>query len=312
MPNIVTIVNPHSGKNKKNPQLVESFRSILGSKGTLLIPQSIEEMEEKIRLLKQENIDVLCVNGGDGTVHKTVTALFQVYGDNPWPKIAILKGGTMNNIARNVGIPLLKGANSLLKEVVEGDLNSYKTITKHPLIVDETYAGFIYGTSGISAYLGEYYEGGNPTVWKAAKIAIMSMLSALINGAYVNKIFASRPITIDVDGQKGREDHYTNMGISTVTDLGFYLRPFYATLSRPDIAHLITMNCSPLYILFALPQMWMARPTNKSYIEDMSGQVIDLHFQGEQSFTLDGDLYPVTEGQRIRVGPPIEFIVGKK
>lgn len=102
------------------------------------------------------------------------------------------------------------------------------------------------------------------------------------------------------------------MGISTLTDLGFYLRPFYQTRSRPDIAHLITMNCSPLYILFALPQMWMARPTNKSYIEDMSGQEINLTFQGQQSFTLDGDLYPVEHKQRIRVGPPINFIVRKK
>jgi diacylglycerol kinase (ATP) len=310
MPSIGLIANPHSGKNKRSSKRIDTFRQILGSAGTLIVPESLSELDQEVLSLKDSKIDILCINGGDGTIHKTITSLFNAYGDQPWPKIAILKGGTMNNIARNIGIPLLKGANSMLQDVIEAD--SYETIVKHPLIVDEKYAGFIYGTSGISAYLEEYYEGDNPSVWKAAKIAILSILSALVNGTYVKKIFASRPITIDVDGQKGNDDHYTNMGISTLTDLGFYLRPFYQTRFRPDIAHLITMNCSPLYIVFALPQMWMARPSNKSYIEDMSGQVINLTFQGQQSFTLDGDLYPVEAQQRIRVGPPIEFIVRKK
>ena len=311
MSRIVAIVNPHSGKNKRNPQIIERFRQILGTQGVLFSPSSIEEMNlYLLRALRQTNVEILCINGGDGTIHKVITILFQILGDNPWPKIVILKGGTMNNIARNIGIPLFKNAHTLLQEIVEYD--SYTTIKKHPLIVDETYAGFIYGTSGISAYLEEYYDGGNPSVWKAAMIAIRSMLSAVINGEYVNKIFASRPIRLQVDGQKGKENHSTNMGISTVSDLGFYLRPFYATLERPDIAHVITMNCSPLYLLFALPNMWMARPTNKSYIEDMSGQEIDLHFEGEQSFTLDGDLYPIKGEQRIRVGRSIEFIIGKK
>ena len=264
MSRIITIANPHSGKNKKNPQIIENFRGILGTKGSLMIPQSLEELEKKIHEVKEQNANIICINGGDGTIHKTITALFHVYGDGPWPKIALLKGGTMNNIARNMGIPLLKGANALLKDVIEG--NNYKTITKHPLIVDETYAGFIYGTAGISTFLEEYYEGDNSSVSKAAIMAIRLILSALINGKYVNRLFASRPIAISVDGQKAKATHATNMGISTLTDVGFYLRPFYATLSRPDIAHMITMNCSPLYIVFALPQMWMARPTNKSYI----------------------------------------------
>ena len=226
-------------------------------------------------------------------------------------KIALLKGGTMNNIARNMGIPVLTNANKMLKEVVEG--KNYKTVTKHPLIVDETYAGFIYGTSGISAFLEEYYEGGNASAWKAAIMAVRSITSALIGGSYASKIFASRPIEISVDGEKTRETHATNMGISTMTDVGFYLRPFYATLSRPDIAHMITMNCSPLYIAFALPRMWMARPTNKSYIEDMSGQTITMNFSGQQSYTLDGDLYPVSGAQKkFELVLPSRIIIGKQ
>ena len=311
MASIGLIANPNSGKNKRNPKIIEQFREILGSKGKMLVPSSLEIMRDDLQKLKEENIDILCINGGDGTIHQTVTALFSIYGDHtPWPKLVILKGGTMNNIARNIGIPLFRNANSLLQEIVSA--TDLRTIVKHPLIVDEQYAGFIYGTSGISAFLEEYYEGNNASVWKAAKMAIHAIASALIGGAYAKKIFASRPISITVDDQKGKDDHHTNMGISTLTDLGFYLRPFYETIHRPDIAQLITMNCSPLYIVFALPQMWLAKPANKPYIEDLSGQEITLSFKGEQSYTLDGDLYPVNHQQRIRVGPPITFVLGEK
>ena len=309
MASIGLIANPNSGKNKRNPNILNEFREILGDKGIIIASSSLENLHASVQNLKEQKIDIICINGGDGTIHQTVTALFSVYGDGPWPQIAILKGGTMNNIARNIGLPLLQNAQSMLRSVMEG--GEFRTVVKHPLIVDEKRAGFIYGTSGISAFLEEYYSGGNPSAVKGAKIGVFSILSALFKGAYASRIFASRPISVNVDDQQGHQDHYTNMGISTLTDIGFYLRPFYHTLKRPDIAHLIAMNCSPLYIVFALPKMWLAKPTNSSYIEDMSGQHISLQFTGEQSYTLDGDLYPAPNTQRIRVGPPITFIVGR-
>ena len=296
-------------KNKRNPRILKQFRHILGSKGEMILPSSVSDLPKEVLRLQKANVDIICINGGDGTIHQTLTAIFQVYGEDPWPQIAILKGGTMNNIARNVGIPLLSTANQMLQDIVADQ--PLQTTIKHPLVVDEKYVGFIYGTAGISAFLDEYYEGGNASVWKAAYMAIRCIGSALIKGSYATKIFAPRPIQIQVDDQKGQQTHYTNLGISTLSDLGFYLRPFYATIRRPDIAHLITMNCSPLYIVFALPSMWRAKPSNKSYIEDLSGQTISLHFDSDQRYTLDDDMYPVTQTQQIRVGPPITFITGR-
>ena len=309
MPIIGLIANPHSGKNKRNPRIIEQFRTIMGSKGQVILPASVEKLPEEVRKLKEKNVDIIAINGGDGTIHQTITAIFQVYGEETWPIIAIVKGGTMNNIARNVGIPLLSSAQSMVRTIVSGE--KYETTIKHPLIVDEKYAGFIYGTAGISTFLEVFYSDGNTSVWKAAWMAIRTIFSAIIQGKYASKLFASKPISIEVDGQKGKDSHYNNLGISTISDLGFYLRPFYETIKRPDIAHLITMNCSPLNIVFALPQMWRAKPTNKSYIEDLCGQQITLHFGEELSFTLDGDLYPVCNRQDIRIGPPITFITGK-
>ena len=47
---------------------------------------------------------IIAVHGGDGTLHRTITALGRAFGDDPIPPIAILCGGTMNVVATSLGI----------------------------------------------------------------------------------------------------------------------------------------------------------------------------------------------------------------
>ena len=69
-----------------------------------LILPSLEQLPHTIERLKEEEIDILGISGGDGTIHQVLCALYKVYGNNPWPQIALLPSGTMNNISREMGI----------------------------------------------------------------------------------------------------------------------------------------------------------------------------------------------------------------
>ena len=70
-------------------------------------PHGLDALLESVQSMKESGADILCIDGGDGTIHQAFTALWKVYGmDTPYPTIALLKGGTMNNIARNVGVKL--------------------------------------------------------------------------------------------------------------------------------------------------------------------------------------------------------------
>lgn len=68
---------------------------------TIVQTMSIEEFQEAI--LKTEAADVLFLLGGDGTLHTAIQVLETM---KKVPAIGILPGGTCNDFARTLGIPL--------------------------------------------------------------------------------------------------------------------------------------------------------------------------------------------------------------
>ena len=53
---------------------------------------------------QEGGVEILGLNGGDGTNHVTLSAFIRVYGDTPRSKNAFLRGGTMNTVDDACGI----------------------------------------------------------------------------------------------------------------------------------------------------------------------------------------------------------------
>lgn len=104
MSGIGVVTNPRSGKNRRNPGLVRQLAYVLGDRGELQQPGDLDDLARVAQGFRERAIDVLCINGGDGTIHKVLTALVRVYGTDPLPIVALLRGGTMNTTARNLGL----------------------------------------------------------------------------------------------------------------------------------------------------------------------------------------------------------------
>ena len=69
MPGIGIINNPHSRKNRKHPERMVSLGQIVGSEGKSVATQEILDIHEMARLYKEREIDILGINGGDGSNH---------------------------------------------------------------------------------------------------------------------------------------------------------------------------------------------------------------------------------------------------
>ena len=96
MSGIGIITNPHSKQNKRNPSRSQLLSYILGKQGQMEVTQSLDDLAQVAEKFKKNEIEILAINGGDGTISQTLTAFHKVYGDTKLPKIAILPGGTMN------------------------------------------------------------------------------------------------------------------------------------------------------------------------------------------------------------------------
>lgn len=317
MSNIHILTNPLSGKNRKQPTRFDKMMSVAkehcAPENTLTThqPHGLDALLVSIQSIKDDGADILCIDGGDGTIHQAFTALWKVYGmHTPYPVIALLKGGTMNNIARNVGVGLWTTAESLLKTIAGS--GEVRIVLRHPLVLSndsgDERSGFIYGNVALAPFMAAYYEGSPPSPLKGFLMFCRVTLSSIFGGTYAKKFLAPVAMEVEVDGKHLPAEDYTLTGVSTVADVGFYCRPFYHTLKRNNILQMLGMTCSPIHIVKVIPQLWFAKPTQKSYIKDSVGSEIRFQYSEPHISTIDGDVYPPQKVDTIRVGPPVHFL----
>src|SRR5580693_9687084 len=104
MSGIGVVLNPKSRHNLRDPGAALRLSRRLGDYGVLRTAQSVEELYRIAEDFRRFDIDVLAISGGDGTNHVTLTGFLDVYGGAMIPRVALLRGGTMNTVANSVGI----------------------------------------------------------------------------------------------------------------------------------------------------------------------------------------------------------------
>ena len=73
---IAVFVNPRSRANRRNPRIAAEFQAIVGDRGRVFAPKTLDELDAiGGRRWRAAPPAVIAVHGGDGTLHKTVTAL---------------------------------------------------------------------------------------------------------------------------------------------------------------------------------------------------------------------------------------------
>ena len=104
MAGIGIITNPHAKSNKQDPFKQETMSYLLGKQGDFRITKSLDELKTVAKEFLENNISVLAINGGDGTIMRTLTIFKEIYKDHPLPLVAVLPGGTANVLAQNLKI----------------------------------------------------------------------------------------------------------------------------------------------------------------------------------------------------------------
>ena len=314
MQTIHIVTNPRSGKNRKRPHYFQhvfnTAHKALHTDSQLYLykPDGLDALQDVIDQIHANSGDVLCIHGGDGTVHQVMTALWRRYGNHtPYPKVAILKGGTMNNIARNVGVSFWSNATQLLMAIVQD--TPLQTSIHHPIVVDGHQSGFIYGSVALAPFMDLYDTGSErPSPWKGFKMFVQTVFSVIFNTEFSRKLLAPVTFQMTIDQDTIPPQQYTMLGVSSIPDVGFYFRPFHKTIDNSSILQCLAMNCPPIRILRSIPNLALGRPTNSSTILDKTGQSIQMEYSENLRYTIDGDLYTSDGAQNIVLGPPITFL----
>lgn len=236
------VTNPQSQYNRRHgTDAVEGV--VNGAPDTVhAYLTDMDRLPGVLRGFAADGVDILAVNGGDGTVQGVLTELFEARPFSQVPPLAILPGGMTNTIADNVG---LRGspaeALSMLIAAVRRDPGELHGIERHILRVangegHRPQRGMLFGTAGIVRAIelcrDEAHGRGLKSDWANGATLVGLLANWLFLGGR-SGVFRGDDIGISLDGAPAEHGSYVVVLATTVDRLFLRSRPFWNTASGP-------------------------------------------------------------------------------
>ena len=308
---IAVLVNPRSRANRRNPRIASEFQAILGDAGRVFAPRSLEELAQVAGELRAKPPSAIAVHGGDGTLHKTVTALVRAFGDRPLPPLAPLCGGTMNVVAKSLGIQ--ERPHTFVKQLAESARAGLPpdTLRRRCLQVDNQY-GFIFGNGLMANFLNEYYGPGGYGPMRAIWLLLRLLGSALILGPFMRRVFHRFRGAVRVDGVSIGWPDFVAVGAATVREVGLGFKLIHRADDDPERFGVLAIHAGPLALIPDFPAVHAGRGVSPSRAYSAVASTLDIEpIEDVMAYTIDGDLYRkdrVSGPLHISVGPAIDFV----
>ena len=305
---VAVFVNPGSRANRRDPGCAERFAKILGESGRVVAPPDLERLAEEARAIAALAPSVIGIHGGDGTLHRTLSALIAAYRPRPLPPVAILPGGTMNVVASSLGLRARPEA--LLAELAEADRQGTAAPTLHRrcLRVGDDY-GFIFGNGLLANFLEEYYARGSYGASRAVWIIFRILVSLITTGRYARRVFRRFRGHVQIDGNPLARTRLTGIGAATVTEVGFRFKLHHRADDDPDRMGGLAIHGGPLSLLLDVLDVRLGRGLSPKRADSfVATRMVIEPVAAESTYTLDGDLYVAHGPFAVEVGPVLEIV----
>jgi diacylglycerol kinase (ATP) len=306
---IGVISNPHSKLNRKNPNRHHYLTYIAGSEGHVAVTNSLEELEQVALMFKALEIKVVAINGGDGTIAHTITAIIHAWKDQPLPRIVLLRGGTINVVAQNLGIH--GTPEEILYRLIEGyskgTLNQIHRL--HTIKIANNY-GFLFANGVCANFLDEFYKNKTGKLGSLALI-LKIFLARYFNRDYYFKIATSSSTTLLREGEVIASEHRAISTLAaTIKNMPLGPKLFPKAGNIGEEIQCVSYICRPEEILFKVTKDILFTPNRPSDVKiSASTRLVTILTHPPSGYTLDGELYPPCESVTITLGPEIEFIL---
>ena len=306
---LAVLVNRRARAVQRDPALVSRLERALGSRGVLFATDDEAALPAVARQIHAAGATVLGLVGGDGTT-MVLSSLQAAYGAAPLPRIAFLRGGTVNTVANNFGVRgrperlLARLLDDL--ERVGGDGASLDARPNETLTANGR-TGFLFGAAMGGRFLEAYYEDGPPTALHAATLSARTLASIFVWGKLARRLFAETPVRLVTDGEEQAIRRPRLLVAATVPDMGVGFRIAWQAGRAPGRFHLIASELSTFQLGWQSHRVLRARPLVGQPHLDRLCERVDITFEHEEPYTLDGELFR-TGHVALSTGPRVEIV----
>jgi hypothetical protein len=318
-PTVGVIYNPRSHRN-----LGADFDCGVCPHVHIAQPRARAQLPEALAEFVAKDIDLLVINGGDGTVRDVLTCGQAVFGDN-WPAIAVLPKGKTNALTIDLGIP----DDWTLQDAIDA-LDHGQRIYRRPMTVSaidgagknsdqagavSRVAGFILGAgaftkatqAGQSAHkLGAFDSMvvAVTALWALAQSLFASRANPWRKGARMRIGLGSTNAPM-AHSEHGDPEMRQLLFASTLERLPAGIRPFGALKSGLKLVAVdqISRRTTALVPLVVMGKL--RRGLRERGIHQLTASQFTLSIDGQ--FILDGEAFPAGD-YRIEQGPELAFV----
>ncbi|MFM7403365.1 MAG: diacylglycerol/lipid kinase family protein [Erythrobacter sp.] len=310
-PTVGVIYNPRSHRN-----LGADFDCGLCPHVHIAQPRARAQLPLALAELAEKGIDLLVINGGDGTVRDVLTCGQAFFGDD-WPAIAVLPKGKTNALTCDLGVP----ESWTLQDAVDA-LDHGGRVYRRPLTVANTQvpgtrvAGFILGAGAFTRAI----QAGQ----SAHKLGAFDSMVVAVTGlwAMLQSLFAGRSnawrkgarMRIGLGNSDAPMAHSGHgdpamrqlLFASTLERLPAGIRPFGVLKAG---LKLVAVDQIPRRITALIPLVLLG--TVRTGLRQRGiHQLAASHFSLsiEDQFVLDGEAFPAGD-YRIEQGPELAFVI---
>lgn len=315
-PYIGVLINPLSGGNRNG---LKDVRSLINDQAQVVHcdVRTPGDVLEALRDFARQEVNLLAVNGGDGTVQAVLTALFHHQPFETQPLLAVLQSGTTSMTARDVGFAgsRIRSLKKLFSWAAAGDVRP--EVIQRPVLQvtapgHRTRYGMFFGACAIYQGIQYFHRNVNNKGLRGEIGPGLTILRFLLSAARRRSDFiAPVPVAVALDDGPPQQFDSVAVLVSTLERLllGFY--PYWGEESGP--LHYTAVRAQPRCLLRALPSLLRGRKGLHGTTANgfFSHNAHEIKMNLDSGFTLDGQLY-IPETRReptvVRYGGTASFL----
>jgi diacylglycerol kinase family enzyme len=290
------LTNPLSGTNRKGLNTV--LRTIREFPQALHHNvQTPHDVHNALVDFADQDVDLVVISGGDGTVQAVLTVLFHQHPFVNLPQLMVLEAGTTNMIAGDVGV--LGDQNKALRRLLQWVQTGSSRVTKiqRPIIHlqvpgHEVKCGMFFGAASISQGIQYYQKNLHNKGLRGFPGICLTLLRYLWSAVSQNsKHVLDTNITVNINGQTSQKENFLLLFVSTLDRLFFKLRPFWGKESGS--LRYTAVRSKAKYLLRVLPFLARGRRVSKGTHENgyYSHNVDEIKLFLDSPVALDGEIY---------------------
>jgi diacylglycerol kinase (ATP) len=272
-----------------------------------VVPEDPAQLFPALRRFAAEGVDLVVIDGGDGTVREVITRLPEAYGER-MPRLAVVPNGKTNALAIDIGTPLGTTLEQLLGSANAGNPVKRRQCLEivRPGQAMPERRGFLLGLGAFvrGTELAQKNHGLGLFDNAAIGVTMFGAAASTLLGGPSNPWRRGEPMSLSMAG--AAESVWFLVLASTLKRLPLGVKPFGAPREGLKV---LAIAAPPQRFARALPIL-LRGDTARWFVESGYHRAdlptFDVTLDG--SYVLDGEIYE-GGGFSVREGPELEFVI---